>query len=381
MNHASTVVLLLAVLTPVAASSAEIVDQCPADKYKDCSVFRTSRTIEDYASIIDSQGFARSKGSWKIRVDYRPPETCAKVSLTMDVGPFDGNRQYDQVFHRGGGVISDSGYFLHETGDVESGLRILTSSCRVPDSDSNKLDADAEERRELEEERERLALEEERERLAIEEERERMGLAAELERLAMEVEKQRREEEEARLAQARSAQEKERERQRLAQERQRLEAQRIDRRLAELERAAERKRLEEEGARKRKANTWAAVGILSGIVDGLAQRDGGGRPGTELLESLIRLDGATSMDSNGSPAGGSPASVGSCAQAQRRAEQIVRAAQNQSFGGMCGTARHYVSTLQAVRRELASGGCPAHTLGAYDRAIAEARQTASASCN
>ena len=72
---------------------------------------------------------------------------------------------------------------------------------------------------------------------------------------------------------------------------------------------------------------------------------------------------------------------GSCADAQRRAEQRLRTAQSRSVSGMCDTARHYVSTLQSVRRELASGGCPAHALRGYDQAITQAGQTARASCN
>ena len=381
MNHMSAAAFSLAMSACAAVSFAQSLDECPAEKYKDCSAFRTSRTIQEYTPVMDSHisGYTRSKGSWKIFVGYGPPETCAKVSLTVDMGPLDVDRTYDRAFHRGGGVISDSGPFMHRMGEVESGLRILVSSCRVPDPASRELGAEAEERQELEDERERLALEAERERLALEVEREQQVLEEERERVVMEAERQRREEE-ARLAQIRRAREEERERQRLALERQRQEERRARKRVAELQREQERERMEEEeSARRRTANAWAVAGILTGITagiaDGLAQRNGGGRPGTAFLEALAGMGNSTGMDSG--ETGG-----GSCAQAQRRIEQKL-SSQNLSEGGMgiCGTARHYARTLQDVRRELASAGCPTHALRAYDQAIAQVNQTARASCN
>ena len=320
-------------------------------------------------------GFTRSKGSWKVFVGYGPPEACAKVSLTMDMGPLDVDRTYERVFRRGGGVISDSGSFMHRMGEVESGLRILTGSCRVPDPASRELDAEAEERQKLEDEREHLALEAERERFALEEERERQELEAERERVAMEADRQRREEE-ARLAQIRRARQQERERQRLALERQRQEEQRTRMRLAERQREQERERLEEEqDARRRTADAWAIAGFLTGIADGLAQRNGSGSPGTAVLEALAGLEDASSMDDGGTASG-------SCAQVQRRIERKLSSQNLFVRGmGMCESVRHYVRMLQDVRRELANGGCPAHALREYDRAIAQATQTARASCN
>ena len=388
MKPATAVVFSLVVFASSTVSRAESVEACPADKYKPCTSFRTSRAIQDHTPIIESHtsGFARSKGSWKVFVGYGPSETCAKVSLTMDMGPVDVDRTYDRVFHRGGGVIGDSGSFMHKLGDVESGLRILTSSCRVPDGGSRRLDADAEERRELERARERLALQEERERLALEEQRERLELESERDRVAVETAREKRNQE-ARLAQIRRAREAEREQQRLALEANRRDEAQARMRRAELERARERERLAEQQRALEQADDLRAVaGFLGGLSAGLAELNRGGSAGTAagtaVSETLRKL--GTSTDSPTDWSAGSSATVGDdCTQAQRRAEQRLRVAQNQSVGGMgiCDTARHYVSTLQAVRGALASGGCPAHALRQYDQAIAQARQTAFASCS
>ena len=147
----------------------------------------------------------RSKGKWTITVGYGPEEKCAIVSLFVDMGPLDFDREYERVFMNGGGAISDSGTFIHKIDDVESALRIHNSTCRVPAPESQKSDAESKERQALEEERERLALEEEREHLALEEERERLALEEERERLALEEERERLAEEH-RLAEERESQ-------------------------------------------------------------------------------------------------------------------------------------------------------------------------------
>ena len=347
MKHAVSVVILHVVLVPMMAFSAGRLDECAAEKYKPCSVFRASRTIVGHTPIIDSHiaGYTRSKGSWQVRIYYRPPEQCAKVSLTVDMGGVDAHRTYDYVFDRGSGVFNDSGFFLHEKDDVESGLRILTRSCRVPDSKSEGFDADAQERMELEEEWERLDLEEEWKRLALEEERQRI------------------EERAARLARE---QERRQERQRLARGRERLRL----KRERERERLKEEEEEEEDKTVKRAANMNILAGILSGIATGLSQDSGGGQSGRALLDALGRLDRTAGMDSSGS-----------CGRAQRRAERILRTARNRSVTGMCSTARHYVNTLESVRRALATGDCPAHALRMYDATISQARKTARASCN
>ena len=224
-----------------ASYAARVEHGCDAEKFIPCPSFRTSRTIGEHTPIIDNHvaGLTRSKGKWTITVGYGPAEKCAKVSLYIDRGGLEIDRHYERVFRNGGGVISDDGTFFHKIGQVESGLRIHNSTCRVPAPQQQKTDTESKERQALEEERERQELEEERERLALEEERERLALEEEQERLALE-EEQRLEEERERLAleeeQERLALEEERERQRLAQQRRERERQRLAQQRSERER-------------------------------------------------------------------------------------------------------------------------------------------------
>ena len=122
---------MLAVSASAAGYSAAVVDECPAKKYKPCASFNTSRTIEEHTPLMENSlaGYIRSKGRWSIHLGYGPSATCAKVSLTVDMGPLDMHRTYERIFHNGRGVVTDSGTFLHPTDEVESGLRIMTSSC------------------------------------------------------------------------------------------------------------------------------------------------------------------------------------------------------------------------------------------------------------
>ena len=390
MKHLIAVIIALVVSAQAVDSSAQTVTEgCMAEKFKVCPSFRTNRSIGDYTTMIDAQGYTRSQGSWKIFVSYGPPESCAKISLYVDLGPFEADRQYERVFRGGGGVISDSGRFLHRTGEVESGLRVHNASCQVPDLESEEPGAAGDQREVLDEERERLELEQERERLALEEEQERLTfeeekarLVLELERLAVEEERQGMEER-ARLAQDLKGRKQEWERQRLERERQlhepileNLRAQK--RRLAAQRREQEPERLVvEQKPKQQSGSALAVLGVLGGIVDGLSQRRGGGTPVRNLFETLGRMEGAESMSS-----GGTGTVTGSCARAQQRIKQrLSSASQSMSGMGMCRTARLYVSTLEGVRGELASAACPAQVVSAYDQAIAQGKQAARASCN
>lgn len=375
MNLRATVICFLVVVSYMGMSSAQSIDECHAERYKKCSAFRTSRAIEEHAPVIDNHlaGFTRSKGTWKITVGYGPPETCAKVSLMLDMGPLDVPREYERVFHRGGGVISDSGSFIHKMGEVESALKILTSNCRVPDPKTQKADAESRKRQPLDEERERLALEEERERLELEAERERLAAQEERQRL----------EEELRLAQERQALEIEWERQRLALERRRRDQERERRKLAQQRREREHRRLAQERREQQSQGDVAAVmGLLAGFAGGAAEMNRSGDAGMAILQGLADgLEASSRMDLAGlSDEGGA---VGrSCEQARRRIEQkLASQSPNVSRMGMCDSTRYYVRMLQQVRQELASGACPAHAISTYDRTIAQARQTAQASCN
>ncbi len=403
MNLRTTVICFLAGTSLTGIAFAQSIDECHAERYKSCSAFRTSRAIEEHAPVIDNHvaGFTRSKGSWKITVGYGPPETCAKVSVMLGLGPLDIPRKYERVFHSGGGVISDSGSFMHKMGEVESGLKILTSHCRVPDPETRRADAESREAQQSDEERERLAMEEERERLELEAERERLAAQDERERL----------EEELRLAQEQQARAEERERQRLAQEQRRRDQERERRRLAQQRREAERqkpeksyrqvmdellstlstyetairkahRREQERREQQSRDNTAAVMGFLSGLAGGASEMNRSGNPGMAVLQGLADgLEASSRMNLAGLSGDGGAVS-GSCEQAQRRIEQKL-ASQNPNVSrmGMCDGARYYVRMLQDVRQELASGGCPAHAISTYDRTIAQARQTARASCN
>ena len=231
MNRGLLLVALALVISasPGISRAAPELDQCPAKKYKVCSAFSTSVEIGEHEPIIDNHlaGFSRSKGAWKISVRYQPEVECAKVNILLNMGPIDPLRQYKETFRDGGGVISDSGTFMHKIDDLQSALRIPHSSCYVPDEGETKRAALAEDGKRSKDELERLALEEERERLALEREREQRELEKERERLALERERLELEQEF----------EAEQERRWLAQERER-------RRLAEQQRERELERQE-----------------------------------------------------------------------------------------------------------------------------------------
>ena len=122
MRHVSAVGLIIALSALSTGASAATVDYCPADNYMDCPNFTASRSITEHTQIMDNRvsGFARSTGSWKIAVGYGPPESCAKISVSVDMGPFDGYRTYERSLRGGGGEITDSGPFMHGIESVES---------------------------------------------------------------------------------------------------------------------------------------------------------------------------------------------------------------------------------------------------------------------
>ena len=371
MNLKNTAIcfLVLAVTAHAGTSyAARVEHECSGKKFIPCPSFRTSRTIGGYEHAMSGQlgGFTRSKGKWTITVGYGPAEKCAKVSLFVDMGGFDGDRKYKRVFINGGGTISDSGTFVHKYGDVESALRVHNSSCYVPAPDPQKTGAESKERQALEEERERAELDEERERLALEEERERLALQEEQERLA-EEQRLSEERERQRLAQ----QQRERERRRLAQE-QRERA----RRIARQRREQERLRAE----RKSGADAAAFMGLLKGMAGAASEMDRSGNPGMAILQGLADgLKGSSSMDSGGSPSYGGGGGQ-SCEQAKRRGAQAL-ASQSRPSGGMCAIYKSTLQMYQTARRFLANGGCPAHEVRQYDRAIAQSKQGIRAACN
>ena len=129
----SLAVFAIAAASPPAYAASEI-DSCPAEQYEPCPSFRASITLGEHEQIIDNYvaGFTRSKGSWTINVRYQPETQCAKVEFLIDMGPIDVPSKYKEDLHNGGGQIRDTGTFMHKIGNLESALRILSSSCRTP---------------------------------------------------------------------------------------------------------------------------------------------------------------------------------------------------------------------------------------------------------
>lgn len=371
ITQARALGLVLAVAASGAGLCAETIDECPAQAYKPCVTFNTSRTIDEHTPLIENSfaGFVRSDGRWTISVGYGPAEMCAKVWLTVDMGPLDIHRTYERVFRNGKGVISDEGSFLHRTGDVESALRVSTSSCRIPaDVNPERLDAKA---------GDRLAGEE-RERLALARERERLALAEARERLALEAER-------ARLEQA-GRREQLRERERAARERQRAEAERHRARLAALQRGHRRSEVQHAGGAAGAGDTAASLG--KGVAAGVGALIRGEAPDVAILRAgTTTLFDLADMSAAADIVSGLNARVGgsfgaSCEGAQRRVEAMLAQRTRTAQGmGMCESARYFLRTMQEVRGELARGTCPAHALREYDRTIAQASRNVQASCD
>ena len=367
----------LAVLAPIGIShAAPELDRCPAERYKSCSLFMTSVEIGDHEEIIGNHlaGFTRSKGTWKITVRYQPETECAKVNVMLDMGPIDSPRQYKETFRNGGGVIRDSGSFMHKMDDLESALRIPTSSCHVPDQEASKSDAQAEGRDATEEEQVRLALEEERVRLALEREREQRELEKERERLALEREQlalvqeletaqERRRLEQERELQRRLAEQQrqeERERERLAEQERRQE---FDALLTQLRLKRERQSREDnEQAATDAMMTGLALGFMGGVLDMLAG-EGGGSFNPGALATL--------------PGGGGTG----CERIGQRLVRELETVNTVHGNSMCGMGRGMAQALSRARNDLAAMSCASsQELADMDRSIREARATARTSC-
>ena len=396
MNYARTALLVLAAWAGSSACAAATLDECPAKKYKPCASFTTSRTINEHTPLIDGAAeFTRSKGSWTIHVSYGPPEKCAKVFVALDAGPLDFHLDYKRVFRNGTGTISESGTFMHRTHDVEEGLRIATTSCRVPDDESERLEDDEQERREWEAERERLEWEAERERLAREAQaHERLALEAARERQALEVERQRlvqeaqhkrqeverqrlaqeadrkRREAQRSLAQAKREREQEQERQRLARERERIREEAEAAEIARMER-----QYMEMQRRKEQEDTVSTGDILSGIATGI----GIGALVGAAVSGDKEVFGAASQLLSSVAGGYSPGSAGgsSCEQIGVRMAQGLERLSN-SNSGMCAIYRGTARIYRQTRSELTAAGCP---MAGFDEAIRQAEAGGRGACD
>ena len=364
---------------PRTSHAAPELDQCPAKRYKPCSAFSTNVEIGKQEPLIDNHlaGFTRSKGTWKINVHYQPEAECAKVNILLNMGPIDTIRQYKGTFRNGGGVISDSGTFMHKIDDLESALRIPHSSCYVPDSEASKMDAQAENRRRSEE-LERLALEEERELLALEREREQRELEMEGERLALERERLALEQE-LKTAQERRRFERERKRQRrLAEQRERERERWLAEQNRERERIAQRQNVQED------TRTSAEGSALNTIITGLALGVG---VGAAITDDEAAFDAASNLLSTMGntyvlPSNDRSSASGGGTRCKQIGERLRRDLERLSgSNSMCTIYRGTAQAYRQARNDLAATGCAtSQELTDLDQAIRQAGAGARTSC-
>ena len=374
-------VALAAAAASPPAYAASGIDSCPAERYEPCSFFTASVALGEHQQIIDNHvaGFTRSKGSWTISVRYQPETQCAKVKIFVDMGPIDSLGEYKQDLRNGVGEISDTGTFMHKIDNVESALRILSSSCRTPfqggskpdtaAGDDETLDGEERERLALEEERERLALEKERERLALEQERDRLAL--ERERLVLEqeleaVQKRRRAEQER--ARQLAEQQRERERRRAEQERARqlAEQQRERERIAQLQREQEHAEAAAQDSALNTIITGFGLGALVGSA--ITGDDEVFDAAASLLSQSL---GSTYVPSDSYSSGGS-----GCEQIGLRMAQGLERLNN-SNTGLCAMYRGTAQVYRQTRNELTAAGCP---MAGFDEAIRQAEAGARGAC-
>ena len=363
MNRKSLFVplaLAAAAASPPAYAASEI-DSCPAERYEPCSFFTASVALGEHQQIIDNHvaGFTRSKGSWTISVRYQPETQCAKVKIFVDIGPIDSLGKYKQDLRNGVGEISDTGTFMHKIDNVESALRILSSSCRTPYQGGSKPDTATGDDETLdEEERERIALEEERERLALEKERERLALEQERERLALERERLALEQELEAVQKRRRAEQE--------QVRQLAEQQRERERIAQLQREQEHAEAAAQGSALNTIITGFGLGALVGSAI-----TGDDEVFNAAASLLSQSAGSTYVPSDSYSSGGS-----GCEQiGLRMARGLERL--NNSNTGLCAMYRGTAQVYRQTRNELTAAGCP---MAGFDEAIRQAEAGARGAC-
>ena len=156
--------LPFAIVLSESLHAAEVRHACDAKVFQPCPSYSVKVEIKEHATLFESGsfGYTRSKGAWTVHVKYQPENECAKVSLFVDIGPFEFDRVYKRILVNGDGTIKDGGVFMYEIGQLDSALRVASSSCFVPkrqtelsgspDPAQNSFD------RELARQREELAL-------------------------------------------------------------------------------------------------------------------------------------------------------------------------------------------------------------------------------
>ena len=353
--------------------AASEVDECYAEKYTTCSSFTTRIKIAEHHPIISNPlaGFIRSKGQWKITVRYEPVTSCAKIFFYLDMGPLDSLREYKRVFHDGGGVINDSGTFVHKTADAEKALQTVHSTCYVPDSKSEIQNAKSQESEALKIEREALELE--RERNKMEENREQLALEKKRSMLEEELratqEKQKLDRQRA-LQSARDKNQSEHERRKLEEEIKFREYTEELVRLGKIEKQQELQRYQEEQRREQERqehleydNSTMLEAFMTGIAVGLID---------SVSDMLVNEFGGSTMSGEYSASGGTH-----CEQIGERLARDLEMAGSNHIGSMCNSARGMAQALIRARNDLAATNCASNwELEDWDRSIREAQATA-----
>ena len=117
-----------------ASDGTQVAESCEAQTYRPCSRFLTR--VEPGLDETQSgrEGFTRSDGTWTVRVDYEPRESCAIVKMFLNVGSQELFRGYERVLTDGTGTISVRGSFGNRSGHAEDALSIDSASCLLPDT-------------------------------------------------------------------------------------------------------------------------------------------------------------------------------------------------------------------------------------------------------
>ena len=305
-----------------------------------------------------AHGYIEGTLALKLRVSYSAVDgrwsdfDCAKLDVTVRHGV--GRKHYRHIVPYTNGVsdyIEDTFTYLFEPPFRQSDVYVESIACKMPKImlDGRSCGSDEEQEKN---ERERRAEQREKERKRLVQQRrddERQRLA----------DQQRREQERQWLA---DQQRREQERQRLADQQRREQERQW---LAQLQREQRRQQHDQE----------------QGGASGLQQFLTGFTSGMAIVRGLAGLvDGANSPGFTGQGAG-SGSITEACQEAQVKVARRLASQSSSADNSQCGIRRSYAQTLEGVRRELGSAGCPASALREYDRVIAETRRQARMVCN
>ena len=341
---------------------AEVTAACDAKAYKKCPNFSVSLTKGNISEVGGNfMGYVRSKGDWTINVRYEPRESCAKISLLVDMGPLDFYRDYKRVFTGGAGTISDSGTFVHETGNIDSALGIDSSSCRMPkeDESSKRTQQQQQEFDESLDARQDDGGETEG------------GLGSEFEQqlLAMEQQTARWEQEEL-------------ERRRLEQQEQASRdseslihtfVKDINKDLARLKRQVEdEQRAKRQRQQAQRQQQQASGSGLDTFLQGMVM-------GANVFNSIKGGGRRFATTPSWSSGGGTGSSK--CERAQHRIARQLESQSYQTGRGQCLDVKSYLRMLQTAKSGLANAGCSRAEVNQFDPQIRWSKQTLNKVCN